>query len=526
MTVKEAILQLPLRADKNDDDILVATFVQIGAVMPLLLSKNNHVLFGRRGTGKTHVLKYLHNTLEDRGDIGIYIDMRLIGSSNSLYSDKNIPQSQRTLRLMSDVLKEIHDGIIKYLTSHQECSDLAFQVVPLLEELLCYGNEERIEGQYSFTTSEYVSQTDNKGCGVTLSLDPGMSISRGVDSKKDYSSETTVFGNTELYMDYQYVYACLEKITQSLAPKRIWILIDEFSEVDPDMQVYLADMFKRVFAPNNSIIFKIAAIEHRSSFIRYMDNGGYCGLEVGADISSCNLDNYLVFGNNEAVACHFYRELLLSHINSMLDDDKKIKASDDLIGLLFTQENAFVELVDAAEGVPRDAFNILAKAIALDYDNRISIPTLRKAARLWYVQDKQKSVEAYPGAFDFLSWIIEVVINKRHAKAFLLKSGTQQELIHYLYDARILHVIKQSISSRDTPGERYDVYSIDYGCYCDLINTARQPKGLFEAIEDSEDVFVDVPKDDYRSIRRAILDISECPYIINKSTENSSAVNS
>jgi hypothetical protein len=49
---------------------------------------------------------------------------------------------------------------------------------------------------------------------------------------------------------------------------------------------------------------------------------------------------------------------------------------------------------------------------------------------------------------------------------------------------------------------RYDVFKIDYGCYVDLINTQKAPRGLFEA---DQDEFVEVPGDDYRSIRRAIL---------------------
>ena len=514
MNIKDAILQLPQRADKNDDNTLVSTFVQVGALMPLLLSTNNHILFGRRGTGKTHVLKYLKQKIEERNDIGIYIDMRLIGSSNSIYSDDSIPIPQRTLRLLSDVFKEIHDGIINYLTTHQDSLGLNSELGSLLQDLVSFAGSEQIVGSLSVKTELSASESKINNCSALLSAHPQFEI--GVKKQHDQRQtvEETRLGHEEKYMDYQYIYACMYKITQVLSPRKLWVLVDEFSEVDSEMQVYLADMFKRVFSPNNNIIFKIAAIEHRSRFIYHPEIGGYRGLEVGADVASCNLDNYLVFGNNEALACHFYRELLLGHVNSLLDDGQKITKSDDLIGELFTQENAFVELVDAAEGVPRDAFNILSKAITIDYENKISIPTLRKAAKQWYVQDKQKNVAAYPGAYDFLSWIIDVVINKRHAKAFLLKSGSQHMLINYLYDARILHVIKQSISGQDNPGERYDVYSIDYGCYCDLINTAKQPKGLFVVTEDEEEeVFIDVPKDDYRSIRRAILNISDCPYL-------------
>jgi hypothetical protein len=71
-----------------------------------------------------------------------------------------------------------------------------------------------------------------------------------------------------------------------------------------------------------------------------------------------------------------------------------------------------------------------------------------------------------------------------------------------LFDARLLHILKKNVSSKDEPGERYDVFKIDYGCYVALRNTDRDPLGLYEI--DGEG-YVDVPRDDYRSIRRAIL---------------------
>jgi hypothetical protein len=63
---------------------------------------------------------------------------------------------------------------------------------------------------------------------------------------------------------------------------------------------------------------------------------------------------------------------------------------------------------------------------------------------------------------------------------------------------------------RSQPGVRYDVYGLDYGCYVELTATAKAPQGLFEAeVDDGTVRYVEVPEDDYRSIRRAILDVSE-----------------
>ena len=59
------------------------------------------------------------------------------------------------------------------------------------------------------------------------------------------------------------------------------------------------------------------------------------------------------------------------------------------------------------------------------------------------------------------------------------------------------------------PGERFIVYKLDYGCYVDLINTDKYPEGLL--LTDSSQLFVDfdVPVDDGRSYRRAILDLEQ-----------------
>ena len=71
-------------------------------------------------------------------------------------------------------------------------------------------------------------------------------------------------------------------------------------------------------------------------------------------------------------------------------------------------------------------------------------------------------------------------------------------------------MIKRRVSSNDQPGERFDVFKLDYGCYVDVIGTASAPRGLFEAdTDESTNTMVEVPKDDYRSIRRAILDFDE-----------------
>ncbi len=100
------------------------------------------------------------------------------------------------------------------------------------------------------------------------------------------------------------------------------------------------------------------------------------------------------------------------------------------------------------------------------------------------------------------------MIGKRRARAFLVRQdiGRTDLLLKALFDGRLVHVIKRGISGGDVAGVRFDAYALDYGCYVDLMATKAAPGGLFAADEQHE-LAAEVPVDDYRAIRRAILDV-------------------
>ena len=508
---KNAILRIVKRADKCDKDILVETFVNLGSLIPLLSGCDNHILYGRRGTGKTHILSYLCSLLIDKGDFPIYIDLRVLGSTGSIYSNTNLPIEQRVTRLIIDVFKEIHDQMLDYITGDDTLKEhYLSNVAPILCSLMEELNHIHILGD---TTKEKIKEnTSNSSVGMNLDVgkDLGFGLKYGETDNSKESVHTVQHGIVINYLHFPTIIHIFKELLSCLKPRRIWIILDEFSEIPFDLQPYLSDMLRRTIAPLRNMVVKIGAIEHRTNLKKQIDNKQYIGLEIGADIYSCNLDDYMVFNNNETHALFFFRELLFKHINSLLPEENKYANSNEVISDLFTQETSFQELVRASEGVPRDTFNILAIAVSENYHSKISVPNVRVAAKKWYSQDKESAVRSHDNARILLNWIVDTVIGQRHARAFLLQSDEHYELIDYLYDARILHIIKQSVSSRDTPGIRYNVYSIDYGCYVDLINTSRNPKGLFEDEDDSgQPVYYDVPKNDYRSIRRAILRIDE-----------------
>ena len=176
----------------------------------------------------------------------------------------------------------------------------------------------------------------------------------------------------------------------------------------------------------------------------------------------------------------------------------------------FTDRRAFDELVRAAEGVPRDAINIAAKAGIRARSDRISMSDVRAAARQWYQTDKEQAVRGRPEASALLTWIIDEVIRQRRARGFLVSQrSSNSPLLGTLFEARVLHLVRRGYSAQDEPGERYDVWVIDYGAYVDLINTKNEPKVLLRDDTTPDGSDVEVPIQDLRAIRRAILDVDQ-----------------
>jgi hypothetical protein len=99
-----ASLKLQRRAEQGDPDVLVQTFVDVGSLFSLLSTQDHQILYGRRGTGKTHALHYLRARVEENGDVPAYIDLRSIGSAGGIYGDPSVPLTERGTRLLSDVL--------------------------------------------------------------------------------------------------------------------------------------------------------------------------------------------------------------------------------------------------------------------------------------------------------------------------------------------------------------------------------------------------------------------------------------
>jgi hypothetical protein len=444
------------------------------------------------------------------------LDMRNLGSTGGVYADPSIPVAQRATRLLIDVLAAIHGQLFEQAVANEGRVDLGV-AGPALDEFFEAHRAVRVVGT---TTVETMAAAESSygaeaKVGATLSLSAANLVGdfKVTDvGKEAVTAKKTVMGQELHRVNFGSVGNALRRIVETLPNRRMWLLIDEWSEVPLDLQPMLADLLRRAVLPIKGVTVKIAAIEQRSRFMVPDASVGHVGIELGADVSTTvNLDDYMVFDNDDQKAVAFFRSLIFKHTCAELEDAKATLPKDEasLIAEGFTQSNAFDEVVRACEGVPRDAINILSAAAQRANDATISIGDVRNAAQSWYLGSKDAAVSAHYEGKRLLMWLIDKVIKERRAKGFLLESGVRDPLIDFLYDERVLHVLRKGISAKDQPGRRYTVYGIDYGCYIDLISTARAPQGVLDLGDVTADYSVTVPHTDLRSIRRCILDLPE-----------------
>ena len=284
-------------------------------------------------------------------------------------------------------------------------------------------------------------------------------------------------------MNFGDIARSLRDIASGLKARRVWLLLDEWSSVPLDVQPYLAAFIVRCVAPLQEFTVKIAAIEKQPRFRATIDGGQPIGIELGADFAAnVDLDEFMVFEQDSERSRDFFRGLLFKHLTAGAEERDRIVGLDterELISKGFTGRPAFDELVRASEGVPRDAINIAAKAAVHAGEKPISTPHVRKAARQWFQSDKEAALTGVPGGIELLNWVYDEVIRGKRARGFLVSQRFSNDLLlNALFDARVLHLVRRGYSARRAPGERYDVYLIDFGAYVDLINTQAAPQEL------------------------------------------------
>lgn len=417
-----------------------------------LNSKQNQVVFGRRGSGKSLLLKSLKSTdLEKKLYITINIeDFKDISFPNSI--------SQVLINIIKKFKKEI-DGkynifsyskwkkqkaLIKKIDNY--ISDLNTKI----SEPDTY-NQNIKEKQASKLSGEASSGFDKSSAKISSELADEYENSREILKDKLNELKNEISNFKEL----------IEETTLFLN-KDILLIFDDFYFIRKHEQPYFIDFFHRI-SKNTRLYLKIATIKHRTSL--YIQTDTYVGVEIGHDIQSLSLD-YTLDDFNGLVS---FMKLLLEHINN------KVQVNIDYDNIL--TENAFRFLCLASGGVPRDFLSLfinlgskmqngvrnVSKPNVIDCSIE-NLPNKMEAFKTDTAEEKSV-LEHY------LEFVKEEIINQKRINAFLvsnndvLKFPKINQAVKELVDLRLFHLVNPNISSAPSDGKRYSAYMIDISLF-------------------------------------------------------------
>jgi hypothetical protein len=226
MSAVSRIIQRSERQESNQK--LVETYVDVG-LLPQLNNTNHQIFYGRRGTGKTHVMKVLESTL--KSDLGHNIDCRTLGST-SQFSDPTVPLTRRCLALFRDFLLEIYHGLLEHIV--EEPSKYANEALEEADSLLSLITEPlRVFKANKLTTQGEQSSTAKKVLSISGDSSQSLYTTRlnvvgESGSSQSESQETQYSIDTEDKIIFPELQRHLRKVLD-LADTRLFILVDEWS---------------------------------------------------------------------------------------------------------------------------------------------------------------------------------------------------------------------------------------------------------------------------------------------------------
>jgi len=425
-------------------------FVDSRHLQSRLLSRQNHVVFGRRGAGKTSLV---HSTRKSSGHVHVYLNFED-------YKDITFPNIviHVLLRLLGSLESHVRSDIRWWrLRAHPAAT--VRRLRRTMAELTAYVHEPDAETQQIETTEGYEREltigAESYGAMGAAKARHGASrrLSRSLPrNKTDY-----------LRLQLSSYKDILLAVSALFDEAPIFLVMDDFYFVQKNTQPDLIDYFHRL-TKGTQLYLKLATIKHRSKLYR-RGRDQYVGVELGHDIFEVDMDYTM---DNFEELSSFMQQLLRSATEQ---SGANVRVEQMFAG------DGFSQLCLASGGVPRDFLSLfvsLANAMAASGNpigkmqvNETAIANLR--SKMESMRRDSSNEDAVLDAC--LRQIKKSVYDNRRTNAFLiskdaLESDSQgRQAIRELVDLRLIHLVDHNTSRAPSDGQRYEAYILDVSLY-------------------------------------------------------------
>jgi len=445
----------------------------------------HHIVFGRRGSGKTSLLRKAQIDLAEADRPIAFVDLEpfkglsypdvlisvLIESFRLFkeWTDDGAPrrEAKRSLRNLFGAVKSKKGGL-----EHKAADALSRGIAEAMSQLkaqlqLPDGAElQRVvrEEQQSAIQGDLGSRVGLHGVAELTSMAAVSDEERAAQQTQETYRRSKIDFLHQHMLDYREVFRQLSQLSGGSS----FLFLDDLYHIRRSDQPKLLDYFHGI-AKGNDLWLKIGTIRQRSQW--YVHGDPPTGLKLGDDAEEIDLDLTLErYSGTKA--------FLVSILEGLVKESSK-----DLDTRQFLSEGAVDRLVLASGGVARDFLGIFRRSIDQARERlerqpqhhrgqKIGAEDVNRAAgrygdmkmeefRRDTLDDQQRLEEA-------LSKVSDFCINSAQANCFLLdqdSKGGDTALVQELVDLRLVHLVTSRVTVSARRGRVYRAYLLDVSQY-------------------------------------------------------------
>jgi hypothetical protein len=503
-----AAMQLQVDAEGLADPI--AAFAST-TFPSMLRTKHNQIVYGRRGSGKTHLFRCLDSepTKPDtHTNITVYVN------GKNIYDRANVAVGNpgatalglyvELLRILADKLyKQVIEGLHPTwwdrwpVRERGKVARRARQVAQTLNILLQKGQVRILPAGDASVESKTVDEVVNKAGGtVGASFNvadlrhSGVKLEGQLETKRQRSLKDTtvrqlpghtVLPFTEVAKQIRALLVLLQPPDGSTT--RLVMLFDEWSDIPLLAQPLLAEMLKRTLKAIGEACVKIGCIPGRTRLVSPVSTSEPVpiGFEPGEDIMpdvDLDMTGYLVIEPRHLLT--FFLALLQKHMAISLDWVRSMSLDEFgkyVLSEIFEKPTVFTELCVAAGCVPRDFLSLVRMSTSRrreGHHNKIQVDDVQAAARRLYKGKRDSFSGNLAPELKLLDTIYRQVVAPNRSHFFLIsESMVDNPRIVLLYAHKLIHRIPIEFYDEERH-QSFAYFQIDYGILLNLIDRDRQ----------------------------------------------------
>jgi Cdc6-like AAA superfamily ATPase len=435
------------------------------------MSARNHLIFGRRGSGKTSLLQKARAEMLAARRPNAYVDMEKF--KGHTYPDVLISVLIETFQNIREWLTEGAIAPANKTTfwrklrpkraplNKPDASLISRQIetyIKELNELLHAYDDAEIERSQSRNASaqqstRFNARTQQAPVSAGIGAERSTTNSRSDEVRERMRRSKTDFLHRQV-IEYQ---KTLRSVVR-LAGENGFILLDDLYYIRRADQADVLDYFHRLFK-GTGLWLKIGTIRHRSSWYRHGDPP--IGIKLRDDVEEIDLDLSLEKYQTT-------KSFLLKVAQSIGDE-----AGVDVRTLM--NDGARDRLTLASGGVARDYLSIMRESIAVAREQnaaRVGTQAVNQAAgnyesskRDEFKRDAQEGEPALDAEFQRVK---AFCLERRQKNCFLVEKDLDSESyrnIKELVDLRLIHAISARVVVFRRVGRIYEAYMIDISQY-------------------------------------------------------------